>query len=221
MHANGAAQWAWAVACDLPGPVGLLLSKLRSATPRIRWLWTMDWDVGWTGDLAGILSAFGDAPHDFLAGAPPHPADPNWFPYFPLRNHLSDRQVYQTLVVPQRFSMRMLDAVDASLRAGNHSYCEARTPSLCALHGWCTQEGMSELQPSVFGPFSCCNTISTKQLWEAQRVWHDQGSGRPPGQLMHRVRDMATSTVNTDAHAGAVWGHRGRSRKSKGEKRDG
>ena len=33
---------------------------------------------------------------------------------------------------------------------------------------------------------------ATKELWEAQKVWHDSGSGRPPGQLMHRVRDAAT-----------------------------
>ena len=211
-------HWAWAAACDLPGLVGVLIRNSRGGelaawwkARGFRWLWTLDWDVGWTGDLAGILAAFGDQKHDYLAGAPPHLADPTWFPFFPLRNHLADHQVYQTLVVPQRFSRRMLDAVDASVRAGNLSFCEARSPSLCALHGWCTQDGLTELQPSLFGPFSCCNSISTAKLWEAQKVWHDSGSGRPPGQLMHRVRDAATYSVNTDVHAHATW--RGATRK--------
>ena len=104
-------HWAWAAACDLPGLVGVLIRNSRGGelaawwkARGFRWLWTLDWDVGWTGDLAGILAAFGDQKHDYLAGAPPHLADPTWFPFFPLRNHLADHQVYQTLVVPQRFS---------------------------------------------------------------------------------------------------------------------
>ena len=87
--------------CDLPGILGLLrfLGAASSTAASPRWLWTLDWDVGWTGNLADILASFAGAPHDFLAGGTPHPADKASWVYFGLRSHLRDDEVWQTLVV--------------------------------------------------------------------------------------------------------------------------
>ena len=130
-------HWSW-VNCDLPGPLGALESLPQDGS--WRWLWTLDWDVGWTGDLGRILAAFAGAPHDYLAAYAPHRADRGSWPYFGLRSHLRDDEVWQTLVVPQRFSRRLLRVMDAGIAAGNHSFCEMRAPSLCAQQReWCTQ----------------------------------------------------------------------------------
>ena len=180
--------------CDLPGILGLLrfLGAASSAAASPRWLWTLDWDVGWTGNLADILASFAGAPHDFLAGGTPHLADKASWVYFGLRSHLRDDEVWQTLVVPQRFSMRMVRAVDQAVSAGQHSYCEMRSPSLCQQQrSWCQQAGLAQLQPSTVGEFECCNSITEAQLAQRQRAWSaaPQGAIRSPGQLLHRIRD--------------------------------
>jgi len=138
------------------------------------------------------LGSFAGAPHDFLAGGTPHPADKAGWVYFGLRSHLRDDEVWQTLVVPQRFSMRMVRAVDEAVSAGEHSYCEMRSPSLCQQQrSWCLQAGMAQLQPSALGEFECCNSITEEQLVQRQRAWSaaPQGAIRSPGQLHHRIRD--------------------------------
>ena len=87
----------------------------------MRWLWTLDWDVGWVGDLAGILGAFSAnaaASFDYLITETPHRAVRATWPYFALRNHLDDSEVWATLVVPQRLSMRMGAPLPSSSRWG-------------------------------------------------------------------------------------------------------
>ena len=54
-------HWSW-VNCDLPGLLGFLRFLPRSATAGVRWLWTIDWDVGWVGSLAQIVGSFSGAP---------------------------------------------------------------------------------------------------------------------------------------------------------------
>ena len=47
----------------------------------------------------------------------------------------------------------MLRALDAGLAAGNHSFCEMRSPSLCAQRPeWCTMAGMQQLRQSSVKP---------------------------------------------------------------------
>ena len=251
------------------------VAPFGQAKPHLRWLWTLDWDVGWVGDLGGILGAFstdGAASFDYLVAEKPHRAERSTWPYFALRNHLEDAEVWATLVVPQRMSIRMgeafrynwryvwhynrvtlalrwryvgvtlalratatvtrrvrrfvtfvtlvlrwryvgvraahtlltrarasrthdpfdpvaaVRAVAASLEAGNHSFCEMRSPSLCARSSWCTQEGLRELKPALFGPFHWSNDVSPHELRALRRRWEAMGEQRPPGLLVHRVR---------------------------------
>ena len=89
---------------------------------------------------------------------------------------MRDDEVWQTLVVPQRFSMRMVRAVDQAVSAGQHSYCEMRSASLCQQQrSWCLQAGMAQLQPSALGEFECCNSITEEQL--VQRQWAGRARG--------------------------------------------
>ena len=146
-------NWAWAN-CDLLGIVGLL-QHARQLTERVRWLWTLDWDIGWLGDISALFSAFsvGDSARlDYLVGSEPTRVN-HWFDHFSLRNHLSDGQVWAAMVTPQRFSMRMLRAVNKSVTAGNHSFCEMRSTSLCPQLSWCRQGGMTAHQ-ELFGNLS-------------------------------------------------------------------
>ena len=211
--------------CDLPGIIGLLRFLPSSTVASTKWLWTLDWDVGWTGNLAGILGSFAGAPHDFLAGGAPHVADKASWTYFGLRSHLRDDEVWQTLVVPQRFSMRMVRAIDQAVSAGQHSFCEMRSPSLCQQqHSWCLQAGMAELQPSALGEFDCCNTITEEQLVQRQQAWSaaPQDAIRSPGQLLHRIRDSgkvsASALFRPHAHHSRRAGGRARGGRS-GKKR--
>ena len=186
--------------------------------------------MGWTGNLADILGSFAGAPHDFLAGGTPHPAEKASWAYFGLRSHLRDDEVWQTLVVPQRFSMRMVRAVDEAVSAGQHSYCEMRSPSLCHQQSsWCLQAGMAQLQPSALGEFECCNSITEEQLVQRQRAWSaaPQGAIRSPGQLHHRIRDSgkvsASALFRPHAHPRRAGGRArgGRARGGRGGSRGG
>ena len=180
--------------------------------------------MGWTGNLADILGSFAGAPHDFLAGGTPHPADKASWAYFGLRSHLRDDEVWQTLVVPQRFSMRMVRAVDQAVSAGQHSYCEMRSPSLCQQQrSWCLQAGMAQLQPSALGEFECCNSITEEQLVQRQRAWSaaPQGAIRSPGQLNHRIRDSGKVSASALFRPHAPRRPAGRARGGRGGSRGG
>lgn len=90
----------------------------------------------------------------------------------------------------------MLRALDAGLAAGNHSFCEMRSSSLCAQRPeWCTMAGMQQLRPGVLGEFGCCNTVTEEALLEQRRVWAAAANASrivsTPGQLMHRVRESS------------------------------
>ena len=145
--------------------------------------------------------------------------DPTWFPFFPLRNHLADHQVYQTLVVPQRFS----GASDArrrrpsSVRAVKPPglVCGARSPSLWRLrtlvHAGRADRAARASPVPIRSALLLQLDLDRRCSGRRRRSGTIAGSGRPPGQLMHRVRDAATYSVNTDVHAHATW--RGATRK--------
>ena len=88
-----------------------------------------------------------------------------------LRNHLRDDEVRKALLVPVRYSRRLLGALSADVAAGRLAFCEARAPSLCAQQrGWCRQQGMRALRPDLFSAklFSCCFDVS-EELLRAKR----------------------------------------------------
>ena len=95
----------------------------------------------------------------------------------------------KALVVPARYSRRMLSAVRELVGSGRHAFCETRSPSLCAEQPWCTHHGMRDLRPNVFKEYDCCNQIPLKHVWRRQTQWHEAAQAtRPPGQLLHRVQ---------------------------------
>lgn len=154
-------------------------------------LWVLDWDVAWTGDLARILKSFSSDGADFLSFDAPRPeADEQHYTQQKLRNYLTDQEVRKALVVPARYSRRMLSAVRDLVASGRHAFCETRSPSLCAQQAsWCTHRGMRDLRPAVFKEYDCCNQIPLSRVWKRQTQWHQaEKRTRPPGQLLHRVQ---------------------------------
>ena len=97
----------------------------------------------------------------------------------------------KALLVPVRYSARMLAALEALVRAGKLGFCETRAPSLCAAEpSWCTAAGMRSLRPDLFSPrFGCCNNISAHALLTRRRQWAALPEGRRPslGRLVHRI----------------------------------
>ena len=126
------------------------------------YLWVLDWDVAWTGDLARILKSFSSDTSDFLSfDAPLAEKDEQNYKQQRLRNYLEDSQVRKALVVPARYSRRMLSAVRELVASGRHAFCETRSPSLCAEQSsWCRHKGMVDLRPEVFSEYHCATTAS-------------------------------------------------------------
>jgi hypothetical protein len=171
---------AW-TQCDLHAQVGLwahLIPALESGgfdTKARGWcqtqrgergvfdyLWVLDWDVAWTGDLARILKSFSSETADFLSfDAPRAEKDEQHYKQQRLRNYLEDWQVRKALVVPARYSRRMLSAVRELVASGRHAFCETRSPSLCAEQSsWCQHKGMVDLRPEVFSEYHCATAAS-------------------------------------------------------------
>ena len=173
--AVGGWQWAW-TQCDLHAQVGFwaylipALERGRFDTEARGWqrgvffdyLWVLDWDVAWTGDLARILKSFSSDTADFLSfDAPRAEKDEQHYKQQRLRNYLEDGQVRKALVVPARYSRRMLSAVRQLVASGRHAFCETRSPSLCAEQSsWCQHKGMVDLRPEVFSEYHCATAAS-------------------------------------------------------------
>jgi hypothetical protein len=126
------------------------------------YLWILDWDVAWTGDLTRILKSFSSDTADFLSfDAPRAEKDEQHYKQQRLRNYLEDWQVRKALVVPARYSRRMLSAVRQLVASGRHAFCETRSPSLCAEQSsWCQHKGMVDLRPEVFSEYHCAPAAS-------------------------------------------------------------
>jgi len=188
-------NWAW-VGCDLHALAGLQLHFLpllgRGRQP-FDYVWSLDWDIGWVGNLPGILDAFSSVSADLLTTTAHAQFTSNSSGYiqFSLRNYLSSQQVYAALLAPARYSRRMLAAMDELVRSGKQAFCETRAVSLCAGQDWCTQHAMRALRPELFVEgYSCCADRGASDLQTAHGAWKAMpASTRPQGQLIHRLRD--------------------------------
>lgn len=194
-------NWAW-VGCDLHALAGLelnLLPRLRLQGGRpIDFVWALDWDVGWVGDLGGVLRAFDAAPTDLLTTRAAVPIRDNTSGYrqFGLRNYLAASQVHQALLAPARYSLRFMTAVRELVARGKQAFCETRPASLCVGQpGWCSMSGMMELRPDLFAEgYSCCTDFGADDLVSRRIAWEGMPpSSRPPGQLVHRLRGPGLS----------------------------
>ena len=195
-------NWAW-VGCDLHALAGLELNllpqmrlqQLQGAGGRqIDYVWALDWDVGWVGDLGGVLRAFDAAPAELLTTRAAVPIRDNTSGYrqFGLRNYLAASQVHQALLAPARYSLRFTTAVRELVARGKQAFCETRPASLCVGQpGWCAMRGMQELRPDLFADgYSCCADFGADDLARARTAWEGMPQfSRPPGQLVHRLRD--------------------------------
>jgi len=183
--------WAW-VSCDLHAIAAIAMHLNAHRCEPWEYVWTLDWDVGWHGDLHGIFEAFSSNDADLLTPELPT-AHPNASGYKqqPLRNYLADEDVRKALISVSRLSWRLLQRSFASVAAGKHAFCETRAPSLCAQEGaWCVHKSLYELHSELFAPasFSCCNRIEPPRVAELRAAWEELPvEHRPVGQLIHRM----------------------------------
>ena len=116
---------------------------------------------------------------------------------------MADDEVWSSLLVPVRYSVRMLATLSLLVGSGRLSFCESRAASACAARragsaqgGWCTMGGLRQLRPDLFFPhpkFSCCNAISEDAMAEARLV-EAVGDG-VAGRLVHRVRSKGATLL--------------------------
>ena len=182
-------NWAW-TQCDLHALVGYFGRHEPRRFQPPDYLWVIDWDVAWTGNLHRILRGFDRTRADLLTfDEVKAERDDRSYLQQSLRNYLSDDEVRKALIVPARYSRRMLGATKQLVASGKHCFCETRGPSLCHASRWCTQRAMQTLRPDIFGEYHCCNDIPLERVEEMQQAWRRNASAnRPPGQLLHRVR---------------------------------
>ena len=207
-HSGAPVRWSW-TSCDLHAFTAVL-PQLRAAANSHKggaqdghkgggaaapfdYVWNIDYDIGWTGDLAAILSAFDDERADLLTTDLPVRATAEIYEQLRVRNYMGDDEVYKALLVPARYSRRLLLGLDGLVSRGQHTYCEARASSFChKSHSWCTYRGMRQLRPELFdAKFGCCNAISEAMLTRMRQ--EDEAAGKPAGhrgKLVHRVRDV-------------------------------
>ena len=202
---------AWKMCHERIGPTKATMCKfgprgrrLAAAARGFDYLWVVDPDIGWTGDLSAWLRAFDASDADLLTTDEPR-RRPNTTGYKQqrLRNHMSDEEVWSSLLVPVRYSVRMLATLSLLVGSGRLSFCESRAASACAARragsaqgGWCTMGGLRQLRPDLFFPhpkFSCCNAISEDAMAEARLV-EAVGDG-VAGRLVHRVRPKGATLL--------------------------
>ena len=190
-HNSSRDAWAW-IACDLHAQVGAWLHLLKFGRhPPFDFLWTIDADVAWTGNLGRILESLNDDDSDLITS---EPAERNRATYTQaaLRNHLEPHQVWSAMLVVVRYSRRMLVAIRESVGAGHQSFCETRAPSLCRAWGmdWCRHSSLRTRRPDLLSrEFGCCNVVTVGRAFELGAKWEaTPAAERGVGQFIHRLR---------------------------------
>ena len=206
-------NWPW-FACDVPALVSTAMAA--ALAPTWDYLWQLDWDVAWVGSLPAVLKTFDAFPSDLLtyeeaaAGAlPMHKGETKIGGHVGLlnasshaaagayrqlgaRNYLQDAEVFKAMLVPARYSRRMLGSLRELVGNGRHAFCETRAPSLCKSAKWCYHRAMRLVAPQAFAPgaFGCCNKVSMGDVYWRREQWAKEPlPTRPPGMLIHRVQE--------------------------------
>ena len=96
------------------------------------------------------------------------------------------------MLVPARYSRRMLGSLRELVSNRRHAFCESRAPSLCKSAKWCHHRAMRLVAPQAFAPgaFGCCNKVSMGDVYWRREQWaKEPPAARPPGMLIHRVQE--------------------------------
>ncbi len=205
------ASWRWADrrrprwlsnGCDLLGLIWYVLHAPRQ--PRFQWLWVVQHDVGFTGDLGAILRAAALPSDDLVCVDLTRVQTAAWAHYESrnARHRSVYAQISSCLLPVVRYGRRLLDALVADLRRDVLTYCEARAATTCAARGWCRIRDLRTASAGLLGAFSFYSLLNESFLGDADTlaaapVDADGGGARPGGvtpqcdgglgKLFHRV----------------------------------
>ncbi|KAG2439190.1 hypothetical protein HXX76_004553 [Chlamydomonas incerta] len=124
--------------CDAPELVWYDLFG-RDLDPAIKHVWAAEYDVAWTGDIAGVFGTFPERP-DFVCSTDHKKGmsvKPGWANY-KLRTWLQDKEVKQCFIMLARYSLRYMRVFWEETRMGHLQFCEVSGAAICNRHHlWC------------------------------------------------------------------------------------
>jgi hypothetical protein len=108
---------------------------------RIRWVWDIEQDVGWSGKLQEILvdNAFEENEADFMGQDCNGPTlKKDWYISTAHSDWLPADEIYHCQIPLARYSTRLLRALVSNQRLDptHWSYCEITAPSVAKKNGW-------------------------------------------------------------------------------------
>mmetsp|Transcript_22137 Transcript_22137/g.54798 ORF Transcript_22137/g.54798 Transcript_22137/m.54798 type:complete len:188 (+) Transcript_22137:197-760(+) len=126
----------------------------RAATPW-GYVFFMEHDVEWSGDLRELLQRYEARTESFLCSSDVRADTPEWAHHHKRSAGWAPEDSRSCLVQFVRFSVRLLDLVVAEARQrGNWVYCEIRAASTCHVHReWCTMGSVKAIGARYFGSF--------------------------------------------------------------------
>eukprot|EP00198_Chlamydomonas_reinhardtii_P007731 XP_001697068.1 predicted protein [Chlamydomonas reinhardtii] len=184
--------------CDAPELVWFDLFS-RDLDPAIKHVWAAEYDVAWTGDIAGVFGTFPERPdficsHDFKSGGTN--IGSGWSNYH-LRTWLQGTEVKQCFIMLARYSLRYMRVFWEETRMGHLQFCEISGAAICSKHHtWCQIHSFDQ-HSDVVGRDSKGGSLFHFSSHIAEEEWRRQVAAFGAAQ--------ATSTLNgSSAAAGAA-----------------
>jgi hypothetical protein len=189
--------------CDLPALAWWAIHADQLPTG-VTQVWVIQHDVGWTGHLPAVLQKFESGADLLCEGLAK--VIPTWY-HIDAHNHLHGVDKYACQLPIVRYSTRLMNDQVSSLRAGNHSYCEMRAPTVCANSQWGCRSADTRAS-GLLGTFTWFTSVeesaliatgsssSTNRLIRCAP--HARGDGSSVGRLYHRVYNKAEEYPSRD-----------------------
>ena len=161
---------------------------------QFRWIYGVEYDVGYTGNLSHFLDAHdhGGDERDLLAylvGWRPFSGWWAWSKVSKSAKKLVDNGEGAAIFMPVvRYSNRMLELLDNSYLDGVTGYCEAIQASICNATSWCSFGNFSHEHVTPLFGFSGGLSVTVQSMREFSRLY--------PHHFFHPVRPKPASKVH-------------------------
>ena len=183
--------------CQLP----ILAAVHKHITAKFDYIWYLEYDVAWVGDLAGVLneidSRFPVA--DYIAsecqcgmcGARGYSS--TWHGcYIRTPGYVKHKDTCGCLVQVVRYSSRLLEVLYTHWMEGKRAYCEVAPMTACSLLDWCKT---AQIPRDLTGEW--VHTIDEHAWSKYEHDWATKNGDKDiaPGRLYHKSKWRYTSTT--------------------------